>query len=139
MNPRIEEKVKKSMLAGYDAKGNYTPPMEVRDIRMMKETPMAKPKPKVSKAAEKERVKQERIARVGKQLLKEQMQSNPEVRAKAAEIKKKNPKASEKELGMSAVAQVKRERNLKFIEDQKRFSEERNKKRLQMIKGFQNE
>ena len=70
MNPRIEDKVKKSMLAGYDKSGKtYTPPMEVKDIRMMGESTY-KPKPKVNKAAEKERVKQERIARVGKQLLK---------------------------------------------------------------------
>lgn len=89
---------------------------------------------KVSKSAEKERLKQERISKLGKSLLKEQLKSNPQVKQMAETIKKKNPNISEKDLGLSAVAQTKRMNNMMFIERQKKEAEKQDMERLKRIR-----
>jgi hypothetical protein len=115
MNPNIAQKVRNTMKAGYDKSGQtYTPPMEVRDIRMMKETPMAKPKPKVSKSAEKARLKEERISKLRKELMVEKARTTAE-----NNIKAKNSYMN----------------NLKNIEQMKKNKDAENAARIKQIKA----
>jgi len=142
----INKKVKSSMknLAGWDKSGKtYTPPMEV-DRRMIKRSPVTerkkmelkKPmevkKPKVSKSAEKVRVKAANLKNLRDQLVKEQMQTNPDYKEAVTNIRKNNPKISNESLARNADAQTSYRRNLRDIEEynkrQNAAFEARNKK-----------
>lgn len=90
---------------------------------------------KTSKSVEKERVKKERLKKVGESILKDQMLNNPEVRTEVANVRKSTPNLNDKQAGLRATANIKERRRLQNMEDQKRFAESENRMRLKKIQS----
>jgi len=92
---------------------------------------------KPSKSAEKQRLKEERISKLGKSLLQEQMRTNPEFRSEfnvVREMNKNNKSLSEKDLGIKTVERMKRRQWLQSLEDNTKRANEDFDRKLEQIK-----
>ncbi len=149
MKSDVNQKIRNAMKAGYDKTGTvYTPPKEVGNVRMMKETPMAKPKPKVSKSAEKARLKEERISKLRKELSKENAITTANTNKKAQKSNKDTLRMIEQDRKNKDAANAKRtkeikesiQKGIKIREEEGRqeyMKEMENKKRLRLYKEAQ--
>jgi len=92
---------------------------------------------KPSKSAEKQRLKEERISKLGKSLLEEQMRNNPEFREENDIVRKmyKNDKSkSERDLGIATVERMKHRQHLRMLEDSMKSSNKDHDEKLKRIK-----
>jgi ribosomal protein L17 len=151
MNPNIAQKVRNAMKAGYDKTGTtYTPPREVSVAgeKLIGQSKVKKAAPKVSKSAEKARLKEERISNLKKQLIKEKAVATAEANAKAQKSYKDNlmniANAREKQNAANAERikqiQASEQKGIKMREEEARqnyMKEMENKKRLKMVRESQ--
>jgi 5'-deoxynucleotidase YfbR-like HD superfamily hydrolase len=165
MKSDVNQKIRNAMKAGYDKTGTvYTPPKEVGNVRKLmnplpknKIEPMKKAsqmiinlvkKPKVSKSAEKARLKEERISKLRKELSKENAITTANTDKKAQKSNKDTLRMIEQDRKNKDAANAKRtkeikesiQKGIKIREEEGRqeyMKEMENKKRLRLYKEAQ--